>query len=133
MGVPNSKQRKESTMVKKMFVIGMLTTACLWVSGCRDSCCHLPTTPTSTSCTYAVQETLQNFTYQGGDGGFSVTTQSNCSWTAMSNVSWVAITSGSAGTGNGSTTYTVAGNGGPTRTGTISAAGKTVTIAQTGR
>jgi len=86
--------------------------------------------PVST-CTFAVQETPQNFTYQGGNGGFSVSASaSTCSWTATSNVTWIAITSGASGTGSNSVAYIVAGNGGGVRTGTISVAGKTVTIVQ---
>jgi len=51
----------------------------------------------------------------------------------MSNVGWVGINSGFSGTDRGSVTYIVAGNGGPSRTGTISVAGKTVTIVQSAR
>lgn len=90
-----------------------------------------PPPPPQPVCTYAVQETPQVFTYQGGNGGFSVSaSRSDCPWTAVSNVVWVAVTGGSPGTGNGSVTYLVAGNGGPARTGTISVAGKTVTVKQ---
>jgi hypothetical protein len=83
------------------------------------------------SCTYAVQETPQTFTYQGGSGGFSVSaSRSNCTWTAVAQVPWIAVTGGSPGSGNGSVSYMVAGNAGPARTGTIAVAGKTVTIRQ---
>lgn len=92
-----------------------------------------PTPTPAPQCTYAVQQSPQQFTYQGGNGGFSVSTNlSNCSWAAVSSVGWVEINSGSSGMGNGSVTYTVAGNGGAARTGTISVAGKTVTITQGG-
>jgi len=88
-------------------------------------------TPPPVTCTYAVQETPQQFTYQGGNGGFSVSaSRSSCTWTAVSNVAWIAITGGSPGSGNGTVSYIVAGNGGPARTGTISVAGKTVTVKQ---
>lgn len=87
--------------------------------------CSVPT------CTYTVEEKPQVFTYQGGNGGFSVSTSSNtCSWTVTSNVAWIAINSGSSGVGNGSVTYITAGNGGAARTGTISVMGKTVTVSQ---
>ena len=87
--------------------------------------------PPPATCTYAVQESPQQFTYQGGNGGFSVSaSRANCAWTAVANVAWIAITGGSPGSGNGTVSYLVAGNGGPARTGTISVAGKTVTIAQ---
>jgi len=93
---------------------------------------HPSPTPTpEPSCSYAVQESPQQFTYQGGNGGFSVSaSRSNCTWNAVSNVGWIAITGGSSGSGNGSVSYLVAGNGGAARTGTISVAGKTVTVRQ---
>ena len=95
----------------------------------------IPPTPTPVPvCSYAVQQTPQNFTYQGGNGGFSVSASApTCGWSAVSNVGWVAVTSGWQGSGNGSVTYTVAGNGSGARTGTISVAGKVVTIVQQSR
>ena len=91
-----------------------------------------PTPPPS--CQYAVQASPQQFTYEGGNGGFSVSaSRSDCGWTAISNVAWIAITGGSPGSGNGSVSYLVAGNGGGARTGTISVAGKTVTVSQSAK
>ena len=127
------KRKERGATVKKLLVVILLSAASLWASGCdkdRDGFHHSPTEPTPPACTYAVQQTPQNFSYQGGNGGFSVSTQGGCSWTAVSNNPWIAVTSGSSGTGNGSVTYIVAGNGGPARTGTISVGGKTVTITQ---
>ena len=93
-----------------------------------------PTPPQPPPCSYAVQESPQRFTYQGGNGGFSVSAnRSDCRWSATSNVAWVAITGGASGSGNGSVNYIVAGNGGGARTGTISVASKTVTITQSAR
>jgi hypothetical protein len=90
-------------------------------------------TQTST-CSYAVQETPQNYTYQGGNGGFSVgVSAGTCTWTAVSNVFWIAITNNPSGTGNGEVRYIVAGNGVTPRTGTITVAGKTVTIIESGQ
>jgi hypothetical protein len=60
-----------------------------------------------------------------------VTTGSSCAWTSASNVSWITITSGGSMSGQGSADYTVARN--PTtssRTGTLTIAGRTVTITQ---
>jgi hypothetical protein len=48
-------------------------------------------------------------------------------------VFWISITGTSQGSGNGSVTYVVAGNGGGARAGTISVAGKVVTIVQAAR
>lgn len=89
-----------------------------------------PPTPTP-SCAYAVQESAQQFDYRGGNGGFSVSaSRSDCPWNAVANVAWIAITGGSPGSGNGTVSYLVAGNAGAARTGTISVAGKTVTVKQ---
>ena len=57
---------------------------------------------------------------------------SGCAWIAISNVSWMTIAAGS-GTGNGIVNYTVA----PTtaavgRTGTLTVAGRMVTVTQSG-
>jgi hypothetical protein len=66
----------------------------------------------------------------GGSGVVMVTAATGCTWTAASNSSWISITSGSSGTGNGTVSYTVAVNSGPERTGTITAAGRTVAVHQ---
>jgi hypothetical protein len=56
---------------------------------------------------------------------------SNCSWTAYSNFSWITITAGSAGTGNGTVSYSVSANTtGSTRTGTLTIGGQTFTVTQ---
>jgi hypothetical protein len=57
------------------------------------------------------------------------TTPSTCTWTAVSNVSWLTVPSGTR-TGNGSVSYRVGINVGPTRTGTITIAGRTFTVIQ---
>src|SRR4029077_6426541 len=58
-------------------------------------------------------------------------TTTGCSWTATSNASWLTISAGSVGVGSGPVNYTVAAN--PTtvsRTGTLTVAGRTVTVIQ---
>jgi hypothetical protein len=63
----------------------------------------------------------------------SVTTGSTCTWVATSNVSWITLTAGSAGSGNGNVTYSVAANTSTTpRTGTLTIAGQTFTVTQAG-
>ena len=62
-----------------------------------------------------------NVIVQGGDVG-------GCSWTASKSASWITLTGG--GPGDGTVTYTVASNNGPARSGTITAAGQTVTVNQ---
>jgi hypothetical protein len=59
-----------------------------------------------------------------------VTAGQGCSWQAISNANWVTITSGSAGVGNGTVSYTVAANTGPPRKAVIIVAGKSFSIKQ---
>jgi hypothetical protein len=83
-------------------------------------------------CTYSISPTSQSFSASGGYGSVSVTTQSECSWTAISNnVSWITITSVSSGTGSGTVNYSVAANTSTSsRTGTMPIAGQTFTVNQ---
>ena len=57
-----------------------------------------------------------------------VTTGGN--WTATTNASWLHTSS--SGTGNGLATFTFDANPGPTRTGTLTIAGQTLTVTQAG-
>jgi len=83
-------------------------------------------------CLYSISSASQSFVPSGGSGAVNVTASGACSWTAASNVSWISITSGS-GTGNGTMTYSVAANAGITsRTGSMTIAGKTFTVTQSG-
>jgi hypothetical protein len=68
-------------------------------------------------------------------GGFSmafpVTIAAGCSWTATSNQPWMTLTSGAAGTGNGTAVYEAATNStGASRTATIVIAGVTMTVTE---
>ena len=82
-------------------------------------------------CTYAVAPTTQNVAATGGTGTVTVTTTSDCGWTAASNVPWIRVTAGTPGSGNGTASYTVAANiASAPRTGTLTIAGQTVTVTQ---
>ena len=90
-------------------------------------------TNTAPSCTYSITPINLSFSASAGNGTVNVTTASGCTWTATSNDSWITVTSGSTGTGNGTVTYSVSANTGTTqRTGTITIAGLTHTVAQSG-
>jgi hypothetical protein len=66
-------------------------------------------------------------------GTVTVTTSlSRCSWSAASNDSWITITAGSAGTGDGTVSYSLSANTGGHRTGTMTIAGQTFTVNQRG-
>ena len=68
----------------------------------------------------------------GGPQNVSVTAAAECPWTAVSNAAWVAITTGAAGSGNGTVQLDVQPNTGPARNGTATIAGRTVAITQEG-
>ena len=73
------------------------------------------------------------FTTTGGTGIIRVTSGSSCAWQASSSASWITITSGGSGTGPGNIQYTIANNTGAQRTGTVTVAGQTYLITQSGK
>ena len=85
-----------------------------------------------TACTYSISPTSANFGSAGGTGSVSVTAGVGCAWTAVSNASWIHVTSGGSGTGNGTVGYTVDVNSSSSRTGTMTVAGETFTVSQSG-
>jgi len=98
-------------------------------SGYSNEVCH--TTPAA--CTYSISPTSQLAGSSGGSGTVSVTTSPGCAWTVASNASWITLTSNSSVTGPGTVNYWVSANSGTTsRTGTMSIAGKTFTVTQSG-
>ncbi len=89
--------------------------------------------PPPPTCTYAVSQPTNPYTYTGGKGSSSVTAGSGCAWTASSSAAWITITAGKSGTGNGTVSYTVAANTTTaSRTANLNIAGKTFTISQSG-
>lgn len=85
---------------------------------------------TGVGCTYNVSPPGLNLSGAGGSGTITVTTQSNCLWTASANVSWASIASGISGTGSGTVTVNSVTNPATARNGTLTVAGQTVQIAQ---
>ncbi len=84
-------------------------------------------------CTYSISPSSQNFFSSGGSGSTTVTAPGGCGWTATSNAGWITITSGSSGSGNGSVGFSVAANTSTSpRTGTMTIAGQTFTVNQSG-
>jgi molybdopterin-binding protein len=88
----------------------------------------------SNPCIYSISPTSKSFTSNGGSDTVSVTASlGSCSWTATSNANWITITSGSSGTGNGTVNYSVSSNSSISpRTGTMTIAGQTFTVSQSG-
>ncbi len=65
----------------------------------------------------------------GGTYAVSVTTQSNCVWSAVSNSSWLTVSAGASGTGSGSFSFTAAPNSGSSDfSGTITVISQTLTV-----
>lgn len=88
------------------------------------------------ACTYSISPASNSFTPQGGSGSVSVTAGAGCAWTASvgsGSTAWISITSGASGTGNGAVNYSVQANStNSARTGTLTIAGQTFTVTQTG-
>jgi hypothetical protein len=81
-------------------------------------------------CTSTVTPTSVSVPQAATTGSLSVVSGTQCSWTAVSNDSWITVTS-ATGSGIGSVNYSVAANTtGASRTGTMTVAGKTVTLTQ---
>jgi hypothetical protein len=88
---------------------------------------------TCTACTYNLSETQVFVGAGGGSGTVSVDAGANaCSWTASTSTPWLSVTYGD-GVGSGAAGFTAVANlSGTPRTGTITVAGKTVTVYQGG-
>ena len=84
-------------------------------------------------CTYTLSATLATVASSGGSGTFTVTTSAGCVWSAISGASWLTVTSGSSGNGTGTVSYSATANGdSSSRTGIITAGGRTFTVTQDG-
>jgi uncharacterized protein (TIGR03437 family) len=83
---------------------------------------------------FALATTIATFSSGSNTGGVDLNAPlSQCAWNAVSNDAWLTITSGASGTGNGRVNFSVAANPGATsRTGTLTIAGLTFTVLQTG-
>jgi hypothetical protein len=100
------------------------------LAGCDSG----PAAPTPTSCTFTLSATSITIGAAGGSASVTVATAGECSWTARSEVSWVSAASGTSTTGPGTFTFVVAAATSPTaRTGAVTVAGQTVSIAQQGQ
>ncbi|MES2140027.1 MAG: BACON domain-containing carbohydrate-binding protein [Bacteroidota bacterium] len=94
---------------------------------------HTVTQAGTTPCSFTISPLTLSYASSGGLGSVNVTAAVGCTWTATSNNPWITITSGSTGSGNGAVNYTVAANTGTTQlTGTITVAGQTHTVTESG-
>lgn len=100
------------------------------VAGCGQS--TSPSSP-SLSCAYALSigPTVDGDSH-GGTFSVAVTTMpsTGCTWNAVSNADWIHVTTAGSGTGSGAFTFAVDANTGPTRSGTVTVAGRVITVNQ---
>jgi hypothetical protein len=83
------------------------------------------------ACSFSIAPNSLNLDASGGPGSASITAGAGCGWTATSNnADWISITGPASGNGNGTVSFSVAANGGPARTGTLTIAGQTFTVNQ---
>jgi hypothetical protein len=84
-------------------------------------------------CSYNISPTSNSVSAPAATGSVTVTATSGCAWTATSNAAFINVTSGASGAGNGSVGYSVTANDTMNqRTGTITIAGQTFTVTQSG-
>jgi glucose/arabinose dehydrogenase len=87
----------------------------------------------ASACTFGITPSSQSFGASGGSNNVGVTAGAGCDWTAAANAPWIHVTSGSAGSGNGSVAYSVDANTSTSaRNSTLTIAGKTFTVDQSG-
>lgn len=99
-------------------------TAVMTIAGRRH------TVTQSEGCTFSIAPEHQSMPASGGTGSVNVGAAEGCVWNARSTADWITITAGGNGSGPGSVAYSVAANQGPSRSGVITAAGRTFTIEQ---
>jgi Viral BACON domain/Putative binding domain, N-terminal len=91
---------------------------------------HPVTITQGQGCTFAVSPTSLDIAPAGGPSLIQVQSGSGCGWLAASATPWISVTGGANGNGSGPVQIAVAANTGPARNGSVTVAGRTVTIAQ---
>jgi hypothetical protein len=87
----------------------------------------------ASGCTFTIAPESIDFGKEGGTGTVTVTTADGCAWTVVRDVSWITLTSGGDGSGSGAVQFAVEPNpGDDRRSGTLTIAGRTVTVKQDG-
>jgi hypothetical protein len=85
------------------------------------------------SCAASINPASQSIGSNGGAGtSITVTVAAGCTWAATTSDAWITIAPPTAGNGNGTVNFSVASTTGPARTGTMTIAGQTFTVNQTG-
>jgi hypothetical protein len=91
----------------------------------------------SVACTFSLSASTASIAAGGGSGTVSVISgPTGCtgSWSSSPNASWLSVASGGSGSGAGTTTltYSAAANASSARSGTLTIAGNTFTVNQSG-
>jgi hypothetical protein len=84
----------------------------------------------SLGCSSTISPASLSVPAQAATTGVQVAAGAGCAWTAASAVSWISIASGASGNGPGTVQVATAVNDGPARTGTITIAGRSLSVAQ---
>lgn len=85
------------------------------------------------ACSYAISPAAATYDYRGGNGSVQVSTPGACSWAANTNAGWLRINTPARNDGPATLQYSVEQNDtGLARTGTLTIAGNTFTVTQTG-
>jgi hypothetical protein len=84
----------------------------------------------ASACSYTVTPTSMSFTSAGGTATVAVTTGAGCSWTTAGSTQWLKVAG--SGSGSGSATINVSSTNGGGRSGSVTVAGKTVSVSQAG-
>jgi hypothetical protein len=83
-----------------------------------------------TGCTVSIAPSSVRIGPQGGAGSIQVDAAAGCLWTATTDASWIRVSSAATGSGAGRVEFSVASNQGEERTGTLTIAGRPVTVSQ---
>ncbi len=89
--------------------------------------------PLGPACGVSLSSSSLNMGVDGGTSSISISDPNHCAWGATSNVDWISVTSGLAGSDSGTISLSVAAN--PltaARTGTLTIAGQTFTVLESG-
>lgn len=117
-----------------MFKSRILAVALLASLAACDGSPTEPAPPGPSACSFQVAPAATAIGVTGGTVNVTVTTASQCSWTAQSNSPWLSISSGASGTGNGVAVVTGAANPDPSaRSGGVTVAQQALTFTQPAR
>src|SRR4051812_15790510 len=85
-----------------------------------------------TGCSFAISSDSVAVDASGGERQVAVSAPAGCGWTSASRTDWIGISAGSSGSGPGTVVLRMAATTGPARSGTVSVAGRTVSVTQLG-